>query len=375
MDSLNLNWTEKELPEHERTKHVHRLHPYLGKFIPQMVEIFLKKYFKEGQTILDPFCGSGTTLVQAAELGINSIGYDVSEFNVLLTKAKTQKYDIDRVSFEIFDILFKISSLEDFDSDQTRLMFNELPDVYTDNEYLKRWFSKGALRDILTYRYFIENSDYKYKDLLKIILSRSARSARLVKHFELDFPKEPQTESYWCFKHNKNCYPVESAYNFIKRYSIDTLNRLKEFSVLRKDVSVVVRHADVKRGRIPKVDGVLTSPPYVGLIDYHDQHVYAYNLFDLKDRSVDEIGSALCGSSKKAIEAYKNDITLVFKKIYSSLKTNGYIIVVINDKYNLFSDIAKETDLDIIDIIERKVNRRTGARKGEFSESVFILRK
>ena len=40
---LNLNWRERDLPENERTKHVHRLHPYLGKFIPQLVEIFLRK--------------------------------------------------------------------------------------------------------------------------------------------------------------------------------------------------------------------------------------------------------------------------------------------------------------------------------------------
>ncbi len=49
--------------EYRRTKHVHRLHPYLGKFIPQLVEVFLRKYFREGNIILDPFSGSGTTLI------------------------------------------------------------------------------------------------------------------------------------------------------------------------------------------------------------------------------------------------------------------------------------------------------------------------
>lgn len=44
IETLNLNWTEKDLPERLRTKHVHRLHPYMGKFIPQLVEIFLRKY-------------------------------------------------------------------------------------------------------------------------------------------------------------------------------------------------------------------------------------------------------------------------------------------------------------------------------------------
>jgi hypothetical protein len=63
IDGINLNWEEKDLPEKIRTKHVHRLHPYLGKFIPQLAEIFLRKY--ESQMVFDPFSGSGTTLVEA----------------------------------------------------------------------------------------------------------------------------------------------------------------------------------------------------------------------------------------------------------------------------------------------------------------------
>src|SRR5437016_497114 len=105
LEDLNLNWCEKDLPEKERTKHVHRLHPYLGKFIPQLVEIFLRKYFRPGQTVLDPFSGSGTALVQANELGINAVGYDISAFNVLLCKAKTAKYDLDRMRLEVHDVL------------------------------------------------------------------------------------------------------------------------------------------------------------------------------------------------------------------------------------------------------------------------------
>ena len=58
---LELSWSERDLPERERTKHVHRLHPYLGKFIPQLVEALLARYFRAGGRILDPFAGSGLT--------------------------------------------------------------------------------------------------------------------------------------------------------------------------------------------------------------------------------------------------------------------------------------------------------------------------
>ena len=66
---LELSWSERELPERERTKHVHRLHPYLGKFIPQLVEELLRRHVAAGGRVLDPFAGSGTTLVQALESG------------------------------------------------------------------------------------------------------------------------------------------------------------------------------------------------------------------------------------------------------------------------------------------------------------------
>ncbi|MGH3000577.1 MAG: DNA methyltransferase, partial [Gaiellaceae bacterium] len=64
---LELSWSEGALPEHVRTKHVHRLHPYHGKFIPQLVEVLLGRYVAPGGHVLDPFAGSGTTLVQALE--------------------------------------------------------------------------------------------------------------------------------------------------------------------------------------------------------------------------------------------------------------------------------------------------------------------
>lgn len=92
-DDLNWALSFEQYTESQTTKHVHRLHPYKGKFIPQLVEYFLDNhtdtfktevFFQKGDIVLDPFCGSGTTLVQANELGINAVGIDISKFNALI---------------------------------------------------------------------------------------------------------------------------------------------------------------------------------------------------------------------------------------------------------------------------------------------------
>lgn len=237
LSSLNLNWREKDLPERIRTKHVNRLHSYLGKYIPQLVEVFLRKFFKPGQTVLDPFVGSGTTLVQSNELGINSMGFDISIFNVMLCRAKTTKYDLDKARKEVLDILEKVTKKPEIQLEQLALW--ESQGTYH-SDYLKTWFAPKALDELLAYRSLIEKGNYEYKDLLKIILSRSARSARLTTHFDLDFPKNPQTEPYWCYKHSRTCSPTQDAIKFLHRYSHDTIKRIEEFSALRSDAWIKV---------------------------------------------------------------------------------------------------------------------------------------
>lgn len=365
--ALNLNWRERDLPEKERTKHVHRLHPYLGKFIPQLVEIFLRKYFRPGDTVYDPFCGSGTALVEANALNIHSIGCDISAFNCLLAKVKTQKYDPQLVRKEVLDILAKTR-------EKTQRTLLSTPDEEfqdTDNPYLLSWFAPQARRELLTYCSLIP--DYHYQDLLKVILSRAARSARLTTHFDLDFPKEPQLEPYYCYKHSRICQPVQEAFKFLERYSWDTIHRIKEYSRIRTEARVIVLCDDARTVELPeRINGVITSPPYVGLIDYHEQHRYAYEFLSLPDRRDLEIGPAVKGSSQGAREEYKRDIAEAFRHTAQYMDSGGRIIVVIHDKDDLYPQIADMCGFEVEGVLKSHVDRRTGRRANEFYESIFV---
>ena len=357
---LDLSWSEAELRERERTKHVHRLHPYHGKFIPQLVEVLLDRYFAPGDHVLDPFAGSGTTLVQALESGLDATGVDIAAFNCLLMRVKTAAYDLPELGEELRSAYGRIESLG--------LRRRRV------SGYLRTWYAPGAVAELLDFAEIVP--EYRHADVLRVILSRAARSARRAAHYDLEAPKKPQRGEYWCHKHRRSCRPVESALGFLSRYTLDSLARIEEFAQVRD----TEREASVLHGDARELDlggpyhGILTSPPYPGLIDYHEQHRYAYELLGLDDRREREIGAAASGTSRTALEAYRAGIAAVLQRASVALRPDAPVLVVVNDRRDLYPEILARAGLQLEARLRRHVNRRTGRRAGEYFEDVLVAR-
>jgi hypothetical protein len=355
---LDLSWSEAELPERERTKHVHRLHPYLGKFIPQLVEALLRRYVRAGGRVLDPFAGSGTTLVQSLESGYDAVGVDIAAFNCLLMRVKTERYDPFLLETELREALGRLGRSRERPSG-----------------YLREWYAPRAAAELLHFRSLLD--EYEHVDVLRVVLARAARSARLTTHFDLELPKAPRRHPYWCHKHRRTCRPVGEAHKFLARYLLDTLGRLKEFQRLRdRSSQATVVHGDALEVALGgPFDAVITSPPYPGLIDYHEQHRYAYELLGLPDRRERELGAAFRGTSRPALEAYAEGIAEVLRRCADALSPGAPVVVVVNDRRELYPAIFESSGLRVEERLERHVNRRTGRRAGEYFESVFVATK
>jgi len=449
---INWNLSFEWIKESERTKHVHRLHPYKGKFIPQLVEYFLdghtdefkrEVFFKPGEVVLDPFCGSGTTLIQANELGIHSIGIDISEFNAIITEVKFANVNIIELELVIREILKDLQTYEYqerlpefeeelkeklqnfnqryFPSPEFKKLFREgkveksyleekekeFLEIYISllrkyNISLKSSFQEGFLdrwclpsvrrgAEIVLSR--IETvEDETLRKTLMVILSRSVRSARATTHMDLDRLKKPQYTPYYCYKHFKICKPVFRLFPIFQKYAKDTLRRLAEYKNLKTDAFQVVltgdsREIDIfeevrKKNREfyellrkQKIKGIFTSPPYVGQIDYHEQHAYAYELFGIKRKDELEIGPLFRGEGLEARKSYVEGISQVLKNCLKYLVDNPYIFIVANDKYNLYPEIARRAGLKIVKEYIRPVLNRTARDKNPYGEKIFLLRK
>jgi len=448
-DDLNWMLSFDNLREKDTTKHVHRLHPYKGKYIPQLVEYFIdghtddfkkESYFKPGDIVLDPFLGSGTTIIQSLEMGIHSVGIDVSEFNCMIASCKATLYDNEYLQKAVKKLLVALDSFEhdnriqefenellielakfnsihfpgyDFKYKINQRNFNEnkfatekekefLP-IY--QKLLKKYSIKLKQKEASSFLdiWFIENvrceidhvfktikqeRDVKTRKILALILSRTIRSCRATTHSDLATLKEPKLTTYYCYKHKKICKPLFSIATMLSRYTLDTLERVREFNRLRKPVYYSVLTGDSRTINIfekvekknlefskilkrQKIAGIFCSPPYVGQIDYHEQHAYAYNLLGFKRNDDLEIGPLYKGQGVEARRSYTQGIAYVLNNCKKYLKEDFDIFLVANDKYNLYPEIAEKCGMKIVNQFKRPVLNRTERDRSPYSETIF----
>jgi len=269
-----------ELQKYNQTKSVnqyltHWIYPYKGKFHPQMIRALINIIgLGKGQTLLDPFVGSGTAILEAQLLGINSIGIDISSLCVLISKVKTQSLD-------------KIDIIKKY-----RNNYIHQGDLFSSR--IKRKVQEEEVNNFYKIAEMIAHSDQK----------------RRGKNFE---------SSYY-----QNIDKMLLSLEDFKKAKDKLKIVLGETKVLQEDA----RNLKIKSNSI---DGIITSPPYSIALNYvsNDSHSLQALGYDLNKIKEDFIG--VRGTGFEKFDLYENDMQKAYSEMYRVLKKNSYCVVIIGN--------------------------------------------
>ena len=237
----------------------HGLHEYKGKFNPQVVRAILNMFnMPRGAKVIDPFCGSGTSLLECSHLGMDATGTDINPFAVFLANAKLQaaRTPADFIRSQLVEVLSKYTS--------TRYSVSGADAAR--NEYLSGWFDEATFRSIERLRTAIGTSHSACQDTLLAIASN------LLRDYSLQDPNDLR------IRRRKSPLPQKSFKAAFEDAAMGFLTKLDNAQSVHKypaggskafllDSRVLSKGAI---GQTGKFDCALTSPPYATALPYID---------------------------------------------------------------------------------------------------------
>lgn len=370
---------------------LHKFHWYPGSSIPQIPAYLIELFSKRDDVIFDPFCGSGTTLVEALRLGRKAIGLDNNDIALLISGAKTSF-----IAPKLLDKYYKDFSSRVQDA-SFQLNFNG-PDAilfkqtYSANvKELKKWFHPKTFQDALLLWNLIMQEKGSFQSLLIMIFSG------LQKKFS-------KPHKHWGYIADNVAYHEKSYVdaiglflNAFKGYIFEVTKfldnpRMKNYSIAELNKRVKLFKSNVyAKINIPKesVDLIVTSPPYANVTDYiRSQRLSFYWLgLDMEDKH-HEIGARWKRSRNSAIQDYLLEMDTVLVSIIRTLKPGGFFCMTIGEsesKKREF-DVVKNLKLNIVskgltifsdEIYRTPINQRVRAQKegNVLTENIIVFQK
>lgn len=327
------------IPEIPSTTYItHGIHSHPAKFIPQIPRYFITKYSQRGQIVLDPFCGSGTTLLEAMITGRNSLGVDINPLARLITKVKTTPIGTRRLKKAATDLLEDIRVCSEDD-----LKIPDFPNRC-------HWYEPEAEIELAKIKKCIE----KYKaidedvyDFFRITFSKIARSASNA---------DPGISK--AYKSKKMRELLEKGRKFhvaedferqlkINTKAMDELNRtlLSQKAFFQTEPMAKLIGEDARKIELPddidEIDLIVTSPPFINAQNYYRS--FKLQLFWLELINPHKTGKfrrGFVGSDSVQARDYKelhlseyNELNKIIKKIYKKDPERAYVV------YKYFEDM------------------------------------
>ena len=226
--------------------YTHGIHTYPAMFIPQVARRLLETYSKEGDTICDIFCGSGTALVESKVLNRNAYGIDLNPLAIFLAKAKTIPINPQKLTKEYITLLGKLEKIKD--SEIKKPEFKNLDFWFKEKAIVKLAKLKKAIQKI---------EDKAIQNFLMVAFSETVRYSSNTKtgEFKLVRIKGEKLE-----KHDPDVFGI-----FRKKAETNIAGVGEFYKEAKKDAwtKIIFGDSSKKNGIKEKsIDCIITSPPY-----------------------------------------------------------------------------------------------------------------
>lgn len=309
---------------HTNGDYTHEFHPYPAKFPPAIARELIQRLSTVDDIVFDPFCGSGTTLVEARLEHRNAVGIELNPIGSLISKAKSLYYsDEDLKALQKFVLDFKVHELFKLS------VANGCSD--TDFPNRSHWFSTQATKELATLKHLILTHPLASTNvglLLKTAFSR------------IIVPMSYQDTETRYARVERQHAPGATFVLFLKTctYYLKQLFHSERRPHPRNRTEVYEGNIEDQMPRIAtdSVDFLLTSPPYINSFDYylyHKQRMHWLGYDPRKIRAV-EIGNHHRIDTKTyhaAVSEYRDCMTFFMTEAYRTLKQGAHAAVLIGD--------------------------------------------
>jgi hypothetical protein len=306
-----------------------RMHPATAR---SLVELFCNRAPADA-IVVDPFAGSGTTLVEARAMGVGALGIDLNPLAVLVASAKTwtaaggRRGALRRVGGQIAsEVLTAGRAARRADHEPPPLRRVEGFDPNARNRRLARWFLPHVRRELELVAGHIDNvraDDAELADVLTACLS-----AILYKVSS----RTSDTDPTWI---DRQIARGAAARLFAQRVEL-LVAGLDDLAKTRGRTPLVVE-ADARTMGEHVEPGtawaVITSPPYAGTYDYHEHQRLRFDFLGLRHRAFDEgeLGSRRTGGESAVGDPWRDELATIFEGIAIALRPGRYAALVIGD--------------------------------------------
>jgi len=365
------------------TQHLtHGIHRYSGKFIPQIASRAIRILTEPGELVLDPYCGSGTTLVEAALLGRAALGIDLNPLAVLIARSKVTPVtarELEELNRCFANLIAAIADTEGgslFEPSATdkRLVSEARRDPRRHDPWFRKWFQGDVLDDLLVIDHAIDQlKDPTLRTVARVafsdILRRSSKAHSGYPNvmFDKSAPKKERPGKAFQRALENICRMIQT---------------LSGAGVDWTKVSVREGNATSTGLEDDSVDAIVTHPPYVGSIPYAE-----YGLLSLKWLGVDPKGldRALTGGRRQTadvVQRFRNDYGLMFQEAFRVLRPGRHLFVMVGnpvvkgsvvDLTHMTQALATEAGFGMVVATSRKGINRRANKMGE--EALLFFQK